>query len=154
MLRLLPGVLLLAIATPVHAEGACANPRQMDGFKTCADVTQAEQEGKLVVYSTDPESASEGEWTWGALVVAGIAYNPRLVTAAEAPRDWPDVMDPKWADAISVKVTISGLQHTTWFVPRELYGNDFRQKLMPSKPHAFDSHAQYVREWNSLTGMR
>lgn len=222
MLRLLLCALLLVIATPVHADGPCADPRQMDGFKTCADVAQAEQEGKLVVYSTDPESASEavlarfraafpkiattylrlqggalyarllaerqgqvyladiaqladmgfaldfqkrggymryispeigaykqeyrstpeGEWTWGALVVAGIAYNPRLVTAAEAPRDWPDVMDPKWADAISVKVTISGLQHTTWFVLRELYGNDFWQKLIPSKPHAFDSYVQ------------
>ena len=35
---------------------ACDNPRQMDGFKTCADVAKAEQEGALVVYSTDPEA--------------------------------------------------------------------------------------------------
>ena len=31
----------------------------MDGFKTCADVAKAEQEGALVVYSTDPEAAAE-----------------------------------------------------------------------------------------------
>lgn len=218
----LAALLLLLLTLPAHAEPSCANPQQMDGFKTCANVAKAEQEGKLVVYSTDPESAAEavlgrfraafpkitttylrlqggalyarllaerqggvftadiaqladmgfaldfqkrggymryvspeigaykpeyrstpeGEWTWGALVVAGIAYNPRLVTAAEAPHDWPDVLDPKWADAISVKVTISGLQHTTWFVLREKYGDDFWQKLMPSKPHAFDSYVQ------------
>jgi iron(III) transport system substrate-binding protein len=194
----------------------------MDGFKTCADVAKAEQEGALVVYSTDPEAPSEavlakfhaafpkisptylrlqggalyakllaerqgqayltdivqladmsfaldfqkrggymhyvspeiaaykpeyrstpeGYWTWGSLVLAGIAYNPRLVSAEEAPRNWPDVMNPKWADAISVKVTISGLQHTTWYMLRQLYGNDFWQKLAPLEPHAFDSYVQ------------
>ncbi|MGA8196906.1 MAG: hypothetical protein WB902_26495, partial [Acetobacteraceae bacterium] len=40
---------------------ACDAPRQMDGFKTCADVSKAEQEGALVVYSTDPEAAAEAE---------------------------------------------------------------------------------------------
>jgi iron(III) transport system substrate-binding protein len=201
---------------------ACPTPRQMDGFRTCADVAQAEQEGKLVLYATDPEfateqvlarfheafpkiqptylrlqggalyarilaerqggvftadvlqpadmgfaldfqkrggymrylspeldaykvayrSSPEGDFTWGAMVVAGIAYNPKLVTEAEAPRDWPDVLNPKWADAISVKVTISGLQHTTWFMLRKLYGNDFWGKLEPSRLHAFDSYVQ------------
>ena len=37
----------------------CPDPRQMDGFKTCADVAKAEQEGSVVVYSTDPEDGSE-----------------------------------------------------------------------------------------------
>ena len=184
---------------------ACDNPRQMDGFKTCADVAKAEQEGALVVYSTDPEAAAEqelakfralfpkikttylriqagglyakllaerqgnayladvaqlsdmsfaldfqkrggymqyvspemaaykteyksspeGYWTWGALVIAAIAYNPKLVSADEAPRTWQDTLDPKWTDAISVKVSISGLQHVEWYVLRQLYGNDF-----------------------------
>ncbi len=33
----------------------CAKPRQMEGFKTCADVDKAEAEGAFVLYSTDPE---------------------------------------------------------------------------------------------------
>jgi iron(III) transport system substrate-binding protein len=223
MLRLvLWSLLACAIAGAARAQETCVNPRQMDGFRTCADVAKAEKEGALVVYSTDPEAPSEavlakfhaafpkiaptylrlqggalyakllaerqghafltdivqladmsfaldfqkrggymqyvspeiaaykpeyrstpeGYWTWGSLVLAGIAYNPRLVTPEEAPRNWPDVMNPRWADAISVKVTISGLQHTTWYMLRQLYGNDFWQKLAPSKPHAFDSYVQ------------
>ncbi len=201
---------------------ACENPLQMDGFKTCADVAKAEQEGALVVYSTDPEAAAEAElakfhavfptirtnylriqagglyakllaerqgnayladiaqlsdmsfaldfqkrggymqyvspemaaykteyksvpegyWTWGSLVVAAIAYNPTLVSADDAPRTWQDAMDPKWTDAISVKVSISGLQHVTWYVLRQLYGDNFWSKLAPLKPHAFDSYVQ------------
>jgi iron(III) transport system substrate-binding protein len=44
---------------PAMAEGAarlCEKPRQMDGFKTCADVDKAEAEGAFVLYSTDPEA--------------------------------------------------------------------------------------------------
>jgi iron(III) transport system substrate-binding protein len=194
----------------------------MDGFKTCADPDKAAQEGALVLYSTDPETAGEallaafrtsfpaikttylrlqagglyarllaerqgrayladvvqlsdlsfaqdfqkrsgymhyvspemtaypvgfksvpeGYWNWGALVIAAIAYNPHLVSAAEAPKTWADMLDPKWADAISVKVTISGLQHVEWYVLRKLYGDDFWSKLAPLKPHAFDSYVQ------------
>lgn len=33
----------------------CEKPRQMQGFKTCANVEKAEAEGALTLYSTDPE---------------------------------------------------------------------------------------------------
>src|SRR3954452_20403622 len=46
----------LSLAPAAWATGACERPRQMDGFKTCADVEQAEKEGQLVLYSTDPEA--------------------------------------------------------------------------------------------------
>lgn len=45
---------ILPIATAWAA--ACDKPRQMDGFKTCANVEAAEKEGALVMYSPDPES--------------------------------------------------------------------------------------------------
>ena len=49
----------LLSATTVQAASLFASPRQMDGFKTCADVAKAESEAQLVVYSTDPEDGSE-----------------------------------------------------------------------------------------------
>src|SRR6476659_7473906 len=54
-------VALLISLLAATAALACDNPRQMDGFKTCADVAKAEQEGALVVYSTDPEAPAEKE---------------------------------------------------------------------------------------------
>ena len=47
----------LVWAGGASAEGAklCDKPRQMDGFKTCADVDKAEAEGAFTLYSTDPE---------------------------------------------------------------------------------------------------
>lgn len=208
---------------PWQAEAAaCANPRQMTGFKTCADVAKAEQEGAVTFYTTDPEpgtaqvvaefyktfpkikpafirlqagnlyaklsaerqaksyladvmaisemtfttdlqkkggyllydspelaayrpafkSKPEGYWTWGALIVAGIAYNPKLVPEAERPTNWDDAIHPRFNGQINVKLSTSGLQHGVWYRLRQLYGEDFWQKFGEMKPRAFDSYVQ------------
>src|SRR6201982_1697631 len=35
----------------------CPDPKEVQGFKTCADVAKAEAEGEVVVYATNPEAA-------------------------------------------------------------------------------------------------
>ena len=200
----------------------CDKPRQMEGFKTCADVAKAEAEGDFVLYSTDPEqgqakllasfnkmfpkiktnyvrlqagalyakvlserqaksylvdviqisdmgmildfqkrggftqyispemaafkpeykSTPEGFWTWGSVIMAGIAYNPNNVAAADAPKKWEDLLDPKWKDAINVKVSNSGLQHGVWFMLKPILGMDYFKKFGEQKPRAFDSYVQ------------
>jgi hypothetical protein len=35
----------------------CPDPKEVQGFKTCADVSKAEAEGEVVVYATNPEAA-------------------------------------------------------------------------------------------------
>ncbi len=86
--------------------------------------------------------AARGLLDLGRAHDGGIAYNPKLVSADEAPKTWKDMLDPKWTERARVKVSISGLQHVDWYVLRRLYGNDFWQKLAPLKPHAFDSYVQ------------
>ena len=46
-----------AAVVPAEAQNAklCDKPRQMEGFKTCADIDKAKAEGAFVLYSTDPE---------------------------------------------------------------------------------------------------
>lgn len=52
------GGMALTAATASGAEdGVCASPKQMQGFKTCADVDKAVQEGQVVIYATNPEQA-------------------------------------------------------------------------------------------------
>ncbi len=201
---------------------SCAAPRQMDGFKTCADVAKAETEGAVTFYTTDPEAGSaqvmddfnkmfpkikpsfirlqagnlyaklaaerqaksfmvdvmaisemtfvtdlqrkggylqyespelpayradfkskpEGFWAWGSLIVAGIAYNPALVPAAEVPTNWTDMALPRWDGVMNLKLSTSGLQHGTWYRLRQLYGNDYWPKVADNKPRAFDSYVQ------------
>ena len=202
----------------------------MQGFKTCADVAKAEQEGEVVIYATNPEQAElkvlarfsemfpkikptylrlqagalyakvlaerqaqtiwstrcrsptwawcsisrksaaislhlareppfkegyksvpEGFWTWGTMIMAGIAYNPNVVSAADAPKTWQDLLDPKWKGAVSVKVSNSGLQHVSWFELRQLYGPDYWKKFAELKPRAFDC---YVQQFDRLVNQQ
>lgn len=200
----------------------CDKPRQMDGFKTCADVAKAEAEGAFVLYSTDPDagqakllasfnkafpniktnyvrlqagalyakllserqaksylvdviqlsdmgmildfqkrngftqyispemaafkkeykSTPEGYWTWGSVIMAGLATNPKVVPTPEAPKKWEDLLDPKWKDGISVKVSNSGLQHGVWYTLKPILGDDYFKKFAEQKPRAFDSYVQ------------
>jgi iron(III) transport system substrate-binding protein len=61
-MKALVGVMALSalmVAGPVLAtEGdLCPDPKEVQGFKTCADVAKAEAEGEVVVYATNPEAA-------------------------------------------------------------------------------------------------
>jgi iron(III) transport system substrate-binding protein len=227
----------LALALPVAAafaadDGAlCPNPKQLEGFKTCADVAKAEEEGEVVIYSTNPEAGEAkvlavfkkmfpkiktnyvrlqagalyakvlaerqarsylvdvlqlsdmgmvldfqkkggyqryvspemaaykseyksepvGHWTWGAVAPAGLAYNPNVVQAGDAPKTWAEALDPKWTDAVNVKVSNSGLQHVAWFELRQTLGPDYWKKFAELKPRAFDS---YVQQYDRLVNQQ
>lgn len=210
------------VAAPAWAAGLCEHPRQMDGFRTCANVEQAIAEGAVVHYSPDPESematymeafhkafpqiqttylrlqtgalyakltaerqaraympdtlilteigfaldfqkrggyapyvspemaayaahqksSPEGFYTWDNEIVAGIAYNPDLVKAEGAPKSWKDLLDPRWTNAINVKLSTSGLQHLAWYVMRRMYGDDYWRRFGELKPRGFDSYVQ------------
>ncbi len=200
----------------------CDSPKQLQGFKSCADVAKAEAEGAFTLYSTDPEkgqvallkvftdqfpkiktsyvrlqagalyakilaernakaftadvlvisdlgmaqdfqrrggwkqymspehaaynvkykSQPEGFYTASCIILSGIAYNPNFVKPEEAPKKWEDLLDPKWKDAINVKVSNSGLQHANWFVLKPLLAKDYFDKFGENKPRAFDSYVQ------------
>src|SRR3984957_6839080 len=206
-----------------HAQAkVCDSPRQMQGFKTCANVEKAEAEGAFVLYSTDPEagqqklvaafskafpkikanyfrlqagalyakllserqaksylvdvielsdmgmirdfqkkngfyqyvspemaafkpeykSSPEGFWTWGSVIMGGIAYNPKNVAEADAPKKWEDLLDPKLKDGINVKVSNSGLQHGVWYMLKPILAKDYFKRFAEQKPRAFDSYVQ------------
>ena len=219
MLRI---ALLFVALFATTAARACDQPRQMDGFKTCADVDKAFQEGMIVHYAPDPEaemagymaafhkafpqiqtnfmrlqtgalyarlsaerqgkvytpdtlmlteigfaldfqkrggyqlyvspeasaykpneqSSPPGYYTWYSLIIAGIAYNPNLVTAAQAPKSYKDLLNPLWADAVNTKLSTSGLQHLAWYALRQRYGAEFWQKFAELRPRGFDSYVQ------------
>ena len=211
-----------ALGMTAAEAASCPNPRQMDGFKTCADVAKAEQEGEVVFYTTDPPQATtevmndfmktfpkikatflrlqagnlfqrlmserqartnvadvmsisemtfatdlqkrggymeyespeyaaykpeyksepEGYFGWGALIVAGLAYNPKLVPPNEAPKNWPDALNATFKDSVNTKLSTSGLQHAAWYKLRQLYGEDYWTKFATLQPHGFDSYVQ------------
>lgn len=220
--KLAIAALIALLPATASWSAACDNPRQMTGFKTCANVGQAEKEGALTMYSPDPEtnqaalvnafmaafpkirvtylrlqtgalyaklmaerqartyqpdiltlsdmtfaldfqkrngwmrydspelaaftpehkSTPQGNFIWTGIIIAGIAYNPTTLKPEDAPTSWKDALDPKWKDAINVKVSNSGLQHATWLMLRQTIGEEYWKQFAQLNPRAFDSYVQ------------
>ncbi len=97
----------------VRAEAA--NPQADVWFGAPADLfTRAAAEGLLEPYTPTwavdvPAEAhdSADRWYGTYLTPEVIAYNSDAVTAAEAPKDWDDVLDPKWKGQILIRDPIA-----------------------------------------------
>src|SRR5512145_2626910 len=61
-------------------------------------------EGKFLAPYQSPEAKSyipefkdpKGHWTAVYINYATIGYNPKMVSEKEAPKQWEDLLDPKW----------------------------------------------------------
>jgi iron(III) transport system substrate-binding protein len=64
-----------------------------------------------------------------------LVYNTGKVKAEDAPKNWPDLLDPKWKGQISTGHPGFSGYVGTWVVQmRKLYGWDFFKKLEKNKP--------------------
>jgi iron(III) transport system substrate-binding protein len=88
------------------------NRPQADLWWGAAHITfqTAAEENLLVPYRPSwadkvPASARDSQDRWYGTFETPevIIYNNQAVTAAEAPRDWDDVLDPKWHDKILIR---------------------------------------------------
>ena len=97
---------------------------------------------ELGAYKQDHLSSPNGYFFWTGVDPAGIAYNSEKVVAADAPKGWQDILNPKWKGRISCKISASGLQFVQWYMLRKLYGEGFWKDFAKLQPHAFDSRVQ------------
>jgi iron(III) transport system substrate-binding protein len=88
-----------------------ANPQADVWFGAPADAfARAARQGLLAAYrptwaAAVPEEARDSldRWYGTYRTPEVIAYNTKLVTAAEAPRDWDDVLDPRWKGRVVIR---------------------------------------------------
>src|SRR4051794_4457541 len=67
-------------------------------------------------YSPEHLSPTPGDYFWVGVTFAGIGYNTDRVPAAEAPKTWKDLLDPRWRNAMSTKQATSGMQFMEWYM--------------------------------------
>ena len=71
-----------------------------------------------------------------------IAYNPKIVPAAEAPKTWKDLLDPKWkGKEVTAHPGYSGVIATHVLALVQLYGWDYFKQLAQNKPMLVQSAA-------------
>lgn len=70
-----------------------------------------------------------------SLGVVGITYNRNKVKPADAPKAWPDLVDPKWRNQVSVgHPAFSGYVGIWVLTMTKMYGWSYFEKLEKSKP--------------------
>ncbi len=77
----------------------------------------------------------KGDYFPGWVGVAAIAYNTGKVSAADSPKDWPDLAAPQWKDKVTFGSPIySGLVGNWTVAMVEKYGWDYFTKLNELNP--------------------
>lgn len=94
-------------------------------------------------YEAKWKSNPAGLWTTAWINIAGIAWNPNIVKAADAPKSYQDLLDPKWANGqIGFKDSASGLQYAQYAMIAQLYGDSWWDKMALQKPIGLAGTAQ------------
>ena len=77
----------------------------------------------------------EGYFTVTSAGLIAIGYNTQKLKEADAPKNWPDLLDPKWKDKIALGHPGFSGYVGTWVVTlKKLYGWDFFEKLAKNNP--------------------
>ena len=93
-------------------------------------------------YAAEHLSNPVGDFFCPGVTFAGICYNTDKVKPEEAPKNWKDLLHPRWTNAMSVKQSTSGLQFVQWYELKKLYGDSYWKEFAKLKPRGFDSRAQ------------
>lgn len=84
------------------------------------------------------------------VAMIGLVYNTGKVKAADAPKSWNDLIDPKWKNLASVgHPGFSGFVGAWGIEMRKLYGDGWFQKLADNKPQVGRSIIDTITTVNS-----
>jgi iron(III) transport system substrate-binding protein len=135
-----------AVAQRFETESA-ANRNSADVVTNIDRLTAAMARKGLFQSYVSPEAAAypkdlqqaDGNWANFALSTISFAWNSQKVSAAEAPKDWKDLLDPKWRGKIAIQDPLTGSGSKMWIITmyRELGEQawfDYMRALVAQKP--------------------
>lgn len=101
----------------------------------------AMQKGWLAPLSEVPEAASfpvdsrTSHWATVGVAPHTIVINTDLVAAAEQPKSWPDLLDPKWKGQIILSDPRNNLEVADWlFTMYDAFGESYLTMLKAQEP--------------------
>lgn len=167
--RAYPGVTVATVRSTSQVAFQRLRQDQAAGLRNCdvyssSDISHfddLQREKRLLAYTPasaarlDPALRGKDLWVDGqyypALIsMMALAYNSRVVAAAEAPRNWPDLLDPKWRGKVAVgHPGFSGYAGTWALLMRQLYGDGFFERFAANQPLVGRSSNDSVTQLNS-----
>ena len=123
-----------------------ANAMQVDVFSSTDIGHYVTLKEKSLLEKYVPDNASklidvyknydpDGYFTVTSAGLIGIAYNTEKLKEADTPKNWTDLLDPKWKDKIALgHPGFSGYVGTWVLTMKNLYGWSYFDKLEKNKP--------------------
>ncbi|MFI4928180.1 MAG: extracellular solute-binding protein, partial [Burkholderiales bacterium] len=103
-----------------------------------------------MVDSLKPYNDKDGDYYVTAAALMALTYNSSVVSEKDAPKNWPDLLDPKWKGKISIgHPAFSGYVGTWVVLMQKLYGWDYFTKLEKNEPQIGRSVNDTVTMLNS-----
>lgn len=91
--------------------------------------------GKYLVESARNQFKSDGYYHVTHVLMVALVYNTKKVTPEDAPRDWPDLANPKWKNQVAFgSPNYSGLVATWTVAMNDKLGWDYFEKLNKLNP--------------------
>src|SRR4051812_38363123 len=103
-----------------------------------------------MVESLKSYNDKEGQYWVTAAALMLLTYNTSEIAEKDAPKNWPDLLDPKWKGKVSIgHPAYSGYVGTWVVLMQKLYGWDFFKKLEKNEPQIGRSVNDTVTMLNS-----
>ena len=103
-----------------------------------------------MVDSLKPYNDKEGQYWVTAAALMLLTYNTSMVSEKDAPKNWTDLLDPKWKGKVSIgHPGFSGYVGTWVVLMNKLYGWDYFTKLEKNQPQIGRSVNDTVTMLNS-----
>ena len=103
-----------------------------------------------MVDSLKPYNDRDGNYHVTAAGLMLITYNSSLVAEKDAPKNWPDLLEPKWKGKVSIgHPAFSGYVGTWVVLMQKMYGWSYFEKLEKNQPQIGRSVVDTVTMLNS-----
>ena len=103
-----------------------------------------------MVDSLKPYNDKDGDYWVTAAALMALTYNSSVVSEKDAPKNWPDLLDPKWKGKVSIgHPAFSGYVGTWVVLMQKLYGWDYFTRLEKNEPQIGRSVNDTVTMLNS-----
>jgi iron(III) transport system substrate-binding protein len=149
--RLLPGTALPKLEAELKAG------RNDTDVYWCSDIGLLEEMRKkgqlqryespeIAAYGKDFRSDPAGFWTAYVQITQPMMFSSKYVPAAEGPKTWMDLLNPRWKGQIGFQNSAAGSQYTWWYIVKDILPADYWDRLLAQQPRVFASSTQIMTE--------